>query len=210
LLVAAVTVDSVNSFEYTRDYKVSDYPQEQGAFQSYNKVQVPYQSKVTFVAAGTRTTLLNIMEPIAASLALVVIVTPEISYPSANITHYGIRPRQSTSGPAMVYVDVWFEEIRVTAGVALSTQSAAIPASTPGTSTTAAGAAAVGAVTGGATSAAGLPTPVAVTPSEFLAPIQTQTNLPNATSTNAASPQSDGAVQTQAPQGPWVVDLTPH
>ena len=30
--------DSVNSFDYERGYLVSDYPQEQGAFQSYNKV----------------------------------------------------------------------------------------------------------------------------------------------------------------------------
>lgn len=124
-----LVADAVASVEYVRDYRISDYPQQQGAFASYNKVQTPYQSKVTFLCAQSRFAFLNTVEAACASLDLVVIVTPEVTYPSANLIHYGIRPRTSSGGVTMVQVDVWCEEVRVTAGAALSASSAA-PAGT--------------------------------------------------------------------------------
>lgn len=110
-----IAVDSTDSVEYARDYRVSDYPQEQGAFQSYNKVQTPFQAKVGFLIAASRTDFLNAIEAACASLDLVAVVTPEISYASANLTHYGYR-RDGQSGRELIRVDVWCEEIRVTAG----------------------------------------------------------------------------------------------
>ena len=50
LLVA----DSVSDIEYAHDYHISDYPQEQGAFESYNKVQMPFQAKIGFFVSQTR------------------------------------------------------------------------------------------------------------------------------------------------------------
>lgn len=107
-----LTVDSVNDVEYTRDYQISDYPQEQGAFQSYNKVQQPFRAKVGFLINQSRFAFLNAVEAAVASLNLVSIITPEISYPSANLTHYGYR-RTSRAGVTLILVEVWCEEIRI-------------------------------------------------------------------------------------------------
>lgn len=113
----ALVADSVASVDYVREYSVSDYPQEMGAFESYNKVQQPFDSKVTILSSLTRQQLLNTLEPIVASLALVSVVTPEVSYPSANLTGYKLR-RTVRSGVTLIVVDLSLKEIRVTATTA--------------------------------------------------------------------------------------------
>jgi hypothetical protein len=172
--------DAVNSFDYERGYLVSDYPQEQGAFQSYNKVQVPYDAAVSFLTSDTRFEFLNTIEAACNSLALVVVVTPEITYPSANLVRYKIRTRTSRSGVTMVTVDVWLREIRVTAGASLSSsQAAPVPA---------------GKVT---------------VENLTLSNTPTQTGLPNAQSPDAASPVSGGSVQPVPPEKPVIPPATP-
>ncbi len=107
-----LTVDSVASIEYARDYHISDYPQEKGAFESYNKVQVPYQVKVSFLVNGSRFDFLNTIEAVVKTLDFVVVATPEVSYINANLTHYGYR-REATSGVSLLRIDVWCEEVRI-------------------------------------------------------------------------------------------------
>jgi hypothetical protein len=111
--------DSVGSVEYAQDYRISDYPQEKGAFESYNKVQVPFQAKVEFLLNVNREPFLQAIGAKLASLDLVQVVTPEISYPSANLTHYGYR-RTARNGVTLIAVDVWVEEVRVTATTTLA------------------------------------------------------------------------------------------
>lgn len=110
--------DSVNGIEFTRDYQISDYPQEQGGWESYNKVQMPFQAKISFLLNRTRFEFLQQIEAAAASLSLVTVITPEVTYPSANIMHYGYT-RFQQQGVSLVIVDVWVEEVRLTAGVQL-------------------------------------------------------------------------------------------
>lgn len=118
--------DAVYSVEYARDYHISDFPQENGAFASYNKVQVPFQAKVSFLANQLRFNFLAQAEPAVASLGLVTVVMPEFSYPSANLTHYGFQ-RTARSGKTLILFDVWCEEVRIlpSATSASTTQSAA-------------------------------------------------------------------------------------
>jgi hypothetical protein len=125
--------DSVASVEYAQDYRISDYPQEQGAFESYNKVQVPFQSKVGFLLNQEREPFLQSIGAQLASLNLVTVITPEISYPNANLTHYGYR-RVARDGVTLIHVDVWCEEVRLTAttqvsSTATASQNGAAPAS---------------------------------------------------------------------------------
>jgi hypothetical protein len=112
---AILEADSVASLGYTRDYQISDYYQEQGAFESYNKVQVPYQAKVGFYISATRTDFLNNVEAAVSSLQLVSVVMPEKSYPSANMMHYDFR-REQRQGVTLILVTVWVEEVRIVAG----------------------------------------------------------------------------------------------
>lgn len=110
--------DAVASVEYTHDYRVSDYPQEKGAFESYNKVQVPFQGKVTFIVSTSRRDFLQSLETAEASLDLFVLATPDASYPSVNLVHFGYR-RSQQQGTTMMLVDVWVEEIRIVSGAEL-------------------------------------------------------------------------------------------
>ncbi len=111
-----LVVDSVADVEYARDYLISDYSQEKGAFESYNKVQKPFQAKVSFLIGQTRRDFLSAVEAACASLDLVTVVTPEISYPSANLIRYGYR-REARAGVTLIRVDVTCEEVRIISGV---------------------------------------------------------------------------------------------
>ena len=44
--------DSMKSIDYVQGSKISDYPQEEGAFQSYNKVATPYEVRVELTKGG--------------------------------------------------------------------------------------------------------------------------------------------------------------
>jgi len=198
-----LAVDSVFAVEYARDYRISDYPQEFGAFQSYNKVQLPYQAKVTFLISETRTDFLNAVEQACASLAMVSVITPEVNYPSANLIHYNFR-REAVQGVTLVRVDVWVMEVRVTAGVMLTPNSAATP-----------GAPMAG--TGSGVISTGALTPSTITPSPSVVSGGTPANAPTAGSTSAAQsvnaqpPTNDGVVQgTPVDQQPYIIEVTKH
>lgn len=118
-----IVADSVDNVGYSRDYRISNYPQEQGAFMTYNKVKIPFDAKVGFLSNRTRVELLNSLEQIAASLDFVVVVMPEISYPSGNIVHYDFM-REEYRGKTLIRVMIWIQEVRiVAASAAENTQS---------------------------------------------------------------------------------------
>ncbi len=110
-----LAADSVASVEYQDPWRISDYPQEQGAFESYNKVKSPFTVKIAFLISGdisNRSDFLETLQRAVESLDLFVVVTPEISYDSANLSFSTYR-RTARSGPQLIRVEVWLEEIRV-------------------------------------------------------------------------------------------------
>lgn len=114
--------DSVLAFEYKKEYRLADYPMEQGAFQTYNKVTTPYDVRVSMTKGGSeveRQAFLLTAERIAASLDLYDVLTPERKYSNANISHFDYR-RTSTNGVTLLTVDFWLAEIRVTVPAAFS------------------------------------------------------------------------------------------
>lgn len=115
-------IQSIATFEYKQDWSIADYPVEDGAFQSYDKVQLPFDVRVR-VASGSsaaeRQALLDAVDVIANSLDLYDVVTPEKIYRSVNISHYDFR-RTATNGVGMIVIDLWFQEIRVTSTAAFS------------------------------------------------------------------------------------------
>lgn len=136
-----IVADSFYDLDYDRRYKISDYPQEQGAFMSYNKVKTPFDSQVGFLSNQTRFELLSVLEPIVASLDLVAVVTPEMAYPSANLTGYRFR-RATQNGVTLVLIIVSVREVRiVTTSPVSSAQStnAAVPAQSGAVQTVPAG-----------------------------------------------------------------------
>ena len=128
-------VDSVAAVEYVRDYRISDYPQEKGAFQSYNKVQTPYHAPISFLIGPNRRNFLANVEAACASLDLYVVTTPEISYGNANIIHYSYR-REWRRGTTMILVEVWCEEVRIVGQARLGSINSLAPAGSLATKST--------------------------------------------------------------------------
>lgn len=120
----AVVADSVLSFSYKQDWIIADYPLEgaQGtgavlSFESYDKVQVPFDVRLRFTAGGSdadRQALLRSVDAAAGSLNLYDAVTPEATYVSVNPTHYDYR-RTNTNGVGLITIDVWCTQVIVTA-----------------------------------------------------------------------------------------------
>lgn len=111
-----VVADSVVSFGFKQAWTVSDYPVEEGAFESYDKVASPFNARVRFASGGTtaaRQALLDSIGAIAGNLELYDVVTPEIIYQSVNVTQFDYNRDHMTAG--MLIIDVFLLEIRVNA-----------------------------------------------------------------------------------------------
>jgi hypothetical protein len=112
----AFEYNSVVDFDYKQDFPVSDYQVEDGGFQSYDKVQLPFDVKVRVASGGAesdREALLNSVLGAANGLDLYDVVTPEYTFSSCNITHVDFK-RTATNGVGLIVIDIWFVEIRVT------------------------------------------------------------------------------------------------
>jgi hypothetical protein len=114
------TWDSVIKVDYRHDMKISDFPVEQGNFASYNKVQTPYDIRISFaVGSGDglakRSDLLVKLEQAVQSLDFYSVITPEAVYTKANLVHMEYS-RESKRGVNLLVVEVWVQEIRPTAG----------------------------------------------------------------------------------------------
>lgn len=109
--------DSVISFEHSKEWRISDYPIEEGAFESYNKVETPFDQRITFAKGGTdadRADFLDAVDAAVASLELYTVTTPEVTYTGANIVRYDLT-RRATAGVTLLLVDLQIREVRVTA-----------------------------------------------------------------------------------------------
>lgn len=200
--------DAVASLDYERAYDVSDAPQEQGAFESYNKVQHPFEATVTILSSLTRFQLFNILEPAVASLQIVSVVMPEITYPSANLLSYKFR-RTVRNGVTLVAVDVRCREIRFSVATSVagtnrpvgqtSSGSDLSPGSSSGTgnsTATPAAPAALPSAPGSSIqqgSSASASADLATGSGDFFVP---GSSALDTGSTNAASPVSSGPVQS--------------
>jgi hypothetical protein len=112
----AFDYQSIVDFDYKQDWPTSDYPVEDGGFQSYDKVELPFDVRVRVASGGTeaeRESLLSSVRAAAGTLDLFDVVTPEQTYSSCNITHVDFK-RTSSNGVGLILIDIWFTEIRIT------------------------------------------------------------------------------------------------
>jgi hypothetical protein len=107
-------IGSTVSFEYAGDSPISTYPQEKGAFQSYDKVVLPFDVRLKIACSGSdgqRQAFFSTLEALKNSTALVDIVTPESVYTSCNCKHVDYS-RTSYRGATLIQADASFEEVR--------------------------------------------------------------------------------------------------
>lgn len=115
----AIDFDSFVAVDYRNSARLSNFPQEEGAFATYNKVQNPYDIKITLTKGGSdsdRAQFLTTLESLQKDIKLYNIQTPEISYVGANLERFDYR-RSERSGRTMITADLYFKEIRVSPGV---------------------------------------------------------------------------------------------
>ena len=109
-----VVADNILTFGFKKAARISKYPQEQGAFASYNKVSTPAEPRIRFSAGGTveyRQNFLNSIEPLIGDLNLYDVVSPEITYSSYNVVNYDYDRNAENVG--LLEIDVWLEEVVV-------------------------------------------------------------------------------------------------
>ena len=131
-----IVADTVASVEYKQEFAISDYPVEEGGFETYDKVYIPFDVRVRFAAGGSesnRQALLDSIAAIIGDLNFYDVVTPEAIYSSVNLMHYDYR-RTATNGVGLIVADVWCRQVSVTvqeAGTSTAAPSGAAPV-TPG------------------------------------------------------------------------------
>ncbi len=129
-----IVPDSVLAFDNRNEARVSDFPVQQGAFASYNKVAVPYELVVRLSKGGSledRAVFLQQVASVAASLALYDVRTPERTYLGVNVTRYEVTRRGSKGAYFLTEVDLYFREIRQVAAQYSTTEAATRNAEQP-------------------------------------------------------------------------------
>lgn len=112
----AFPYQSIVDFDYKQDWPTSDCPVEDGGFQSYDKVELPFDVRVRVASGGTeadREALISSVRAASGSLDLFDVVTPEQTYQGCSITHADFK-RTSANGVGLVIIDIWFTEVRET------------------------------------------------------------------------------------------------
>ncbi len=129
-----VTADTVASFDFKQEFSLSDYPVEEGAFETYDKVYIPYDVRLRFAAGGSegnRAALLQSIDAVIGDLNLYDAVTPEDVYSSVNFIHQSYT-RTAQNGVGLLIVDVWCRHVMVTVQEGAGTNTAA-PSGAPQT-----------------------------------------------------------------------------
>lgn len=139
-----IVPDTVEKFEFRGERRVSDYPVEQGAFASYNKVAQPFEIRMVMVCSGLnyaqsafsalglnlgqgfmqKVDFLTTLDYMLETTDLFDVVTPDKLYANANMEHYDYK-REARNGATMLIVEAWFREVRVTASSAYTNTDSA-------------------------------------------------------------------------------------
>lgn len=115
----ALQADTVVGVDYRNGSRLVDYPLEDGAFQSYNKVANPFEVPIVAACGGSieaRQAFQARIDAMQGSLDTYSLVTPEKVYQSVNLERVDFS-RRSNGGAGILVFNLWFREIRVTASV---------------------------------------------------------------------------------------------
>lgn len=107
-----VVADNVLTFGFKKGARLSKYPQEKGAFATYNKVAIPGEPRLRYSTGGSiadRTTFLASIAPLIGDINLYDVVSPEAAYFSYNVINYDYDRHADNAG--LIEVDVWLEEV---------------------------------------------------------------------------------------------------
>lgn len=113
----AIDADSVVDLTYMKDFEEADYPIEAGSFESYNKVETPFDVRIKLTKGGLdadRAAFLAQIDTVLASLDLYSVVTPEKAYASVNAVRVDYT-RAADRGATLITAELRFHQIRADA-----------------------------------------------------------------------------------------------
>lgn len=123
-----VIADTVLDLTFKKDWSVADFTIESGGFESYDKVELPFNSTIRFSSGGgafKRQLLLDSIATIAGNTLQYALVMPEAIYTSVTIEDYSFH-RAAAQGLGLMVVDVRVKQVRIgTAAAFTSTKSPA-------------------------------------------------------------------------------------
>lgn len=117
----AINPDTFLGVECKNSFRISTFPQEKGAFASYNKVANPYDVRVTVAVSGfdeSKAGFLASVFDMIDGTDLFSICTPDEIYDNAALSNYQYR-RESKHGVTLLVVELWFIEVREVDGVSV-------------------------------------------------------------------------------------------
>lgn len=121
-----VLCESVLSVDYRQDWRLATFPIEEGGFETYDKVSMPFDVRVRFAAGGSpqaRQDLIDTAKAIAGDLLSYDVATPEEIFQGMNVMHVDYS-RRAERGVGLVTLDMWLNEIRTTAAAQFTTTKA--------------------------------------------------------------------------------------
>lgn len=116
----ALDPTSIFAVEFQREFRISDYPIEEGGFESYNKVATPFDIRITVTKDGKlseRKAFLDDMDALVVTLDLFDVVTPERTYLGVNIVRADYKRDNESGGVSLLQVELQAVEVRTTASV---------------------------------------------------------------------------------------------
>jgi hypothetical protein len=118
----ALTPDTIIAVGYQAEHRIADFPIEEGGFESYNKVAMPFDTRVVMTKGGTyeeRRTFAAAIEELRGDMKLYSVVTPERTYLSVNFSRVSID-RSREQGAGLITVELHLTEIRQNATATFS------------------------------------------------------------------------------------------
>ena len=114
--------DNIVAVGYSSEFRISDYPLQEGKFETYDKVATPSQNRVIVTKGGSlseRQAFLARVEAIRGDRKLYTVLTPERGYFNVNIERVTLD-RDTTKGASLLSVEMVLREIRQTATAAFN------------------------------------------------------------------------------------------
>jgi len=110
----AFDVDSCLDLKFGAKAKTSDFPVEEGAFASYNKVLDPFAPKVRLVVGGpARIAAFQVaLHAALASASLYNIATPTLTYLNVTLEGYDHDQTAENGALSMLVVDLAYKQVR--------------------------------------------------------------------------------------------------
>jgi hypothetical protein len=122
-----IDADNVVSMDARQDAVLADFPLEGGTFESYDKVQRPFdvRFRVSVGAASKKSSVISTVKSIIKDYKLYMFVSPDDVFENVNCQHWDYHREAASVG--LLVIDIWGWQIQVntTSSTSNNTQSPA-------------------------------------------------------------------------------------